>query len=142
MGGKQSYLCKKLMDGEIQHLDPIESQQRLTLLNQAPDIFLRAIKAGLMSYPAATTKAISLDDPSRYVDKYDCIRAYNLRQEGMTYRQIAKMIGCGMNRVFHILNHGEDLLLQNKISKIKDSVTNKPEIKSQAKQSKTPAKRK
>lgn len=132
MSRRQRYLCKKLEEGEIDFVDPIEAQRKLTLLNQAPTIFINAIKAGWISYPT-TKQTASLDDPEKFVGKYDCIRAYQLRQTGLTYRQVAKMIGCGIGRLFAVINHGESMLLAEKINNLKQQksaiVTPKPKAK-------------
>jgi hypothetical protein len=117
MGGQQKYLCRKVQDGEIDSEDLLVSQEKLTLLRQAPDIFKNAVAKGWMSYPAQI-ESDSDDDVSSWLGRYDCERAYEYRQDGLTYREIGKLMGCGIARVVHILNRGEEIVLQRKIDKI------------------------
>ena len=117
MGGQQKYLCRKVQDGEIDNDDILVSQQKLTLLRQAPDIFKNAVAKGWMSYPAQT-ELDSDEDVSSWLGRYDCERAYEYRQDGLTYREIGKLMGCGIARVVHILNRGEEIVLQRKIDSI------------------------
>lgn len=109
------YLHKELDVDSIRKEDTLEVQARITLLNQAPTIVSNAIKAGWMSYP---TKQLPdpEEDVSGWINKYDCERAYNLRQTGMTYREIGKLLCVGIGRVSHILRHGEDIVVNRKLN--------------------------
>ena len=51
MGGVQKYLTRQVQEGEISKDDLLESQSKLSLLNQAPKLVLSAIAKGWMSYP-------------------------------------------------------------------------------------------
>lgn len=117
MGGQQKYLCRKVQEGEIDNDDILVSQEKLTLLRQAPDIFKNAVAKGWMSYPAQI-ESDSDDNVSSWLGRYDCERAYEYRQDGLTYKEIGKLMGCGIARVVHILNRGEEIVLQRKIDKI------------------------
>jgi hypothetical protein len=46
MGGTQKYLCRKVQKGEIENDDLLESQAKLTLLKQAPQLVLDAVARG------------------------------------------------------------------------------------------------
>ena len=112
---KPKYLTRKVQDGEIQDDDILISQEKLSLLQQAPKIFSDAIAKGWMRYPAKL-QPIEEEDVSKWINQYDCERAYSKRQEGMTYRDIGKLMGCSVARVVHILNRGEEIVLNRKLS--------------------------
>ena len=116
MGGTQKYLCRKVQEGEIEDDDLLESQAKLTLLKQAPQLVLDAVSRGWLKYPDKIEGLDDDEDVSRWIGLYDCERAYRKRQEGLTYREIGKLMGCGIARVVHILNRGEEIVLQRKLS--------------------------
>jgi hypothetical protein len=116
MGGTQKYLCRKVQEGEIENDDLLESQAKLTLLREAPKLVLDAIAKGWMTYPDKIEGQDDDDDTSQWIGKYDCERAYYQRQKGLTYREIGKLMGCGIARVVHILNRGEEIVLQRKLN--------------------------
>jgi hypothetical protein len=108
------YLCRKVQDGEITKADVLEIQSRITLLNQAPKIINDAVAKGWISYPA-NDYIEKEEDLSEWLKKYDCELAYQRRQEGMTYRAIAKLMKVGIARITHILHRGEEIVLQRKL---------------------------
>lgn len=116
MGGTQKYLCRKVQEGEIEDDDLLESQAKLSLLREAPKLVLDAVARGWIKYPDKIEGLDDDDDVSRWIGLYDCERAYRKRQEGLTYREIGKLMGCGIARVVHILNRGEEIVLQRKLS--------------------------
>ena len=116
MGGTQKYLCRKVQEGEIEDDDLLESQAKLTLLKQAPQLVLDAVARGWLKYPDKIEGLDDDEDVSRWIGLYDCERAYRKRQEGLTYREIGKLMGCGIARVVHILNRGEEIVLQRKLN--------------------------
>ena len=126
MGGIQKYLSRKVQDGEITKDDLLESQKKLSLLNQAPKLVLSAIAKGWMSYPAKLETQPEDEEVSKWIGNYDCERAYRNRQSGMTYREIGKLMGCGMARVVHILTRGEEMILQRKLDSIGHTVVSIP----------------
>lgn len=116
MGKGPKYLCRKVQDGEIEDDDLLESQSKLTLLQEAPKLVLDAVARGWLKYPTKIHSVQEEDDTSRWINKYDCERAYQQRQEGLTYREIGKLLGCSIDRVSHILNRGEEIVLQRKLN--------------------------
>ena len=126
MGGVQKYLTRKVQDGEITKDDLLESQKKLSLLNQAPSLVLSAVAKGWMSYPSKLETPSEDEEVSEWIGKYDCERAYRNRQSGMTYREIGKLMGCGMNRVSAILHHGENIVLQRKMKSLGHTVVSIP----------------
>lgn len=116
MGGTQKYLCRKVQEGEIEDDDLLESQAKLSLLREAPKLVLSAIAKGWMTYPAKIEGPDDDDDTTRWIGQYDCERAYQNRLDGMTYREIGQLMGCGIARVVHILNRGEEIVLQRKLN--------------------------
>lgn len=126
MGGVQKYLTRQVQEGEITKDDLLESQRKLSLLNQAPKLVLSAIAKGWMSYPSKLETPSEDEEVSKWIGKYDCERAYRNRQSGMTYREIGKLMGCGMNRVGAILHHGESIVLQRKIQSLGHTVVSIP----------------
>jgi len=111
------YLCRKVQDGEITKADILETQARITLLNQAPKIVTDAVAKGWISYPA-NAYVEKEEDLSEWLKKYDCELAYQRRQEGMTYRAIAKLMKVGIARITHILHRGEEIVLQRKLKEL------------------------
>ena len=126
MGGVQKYLTRQVQEGEITKDDLLESQRKLSLLNQAPKLVLSAIAKGWMSYPVKLQTITEEEEVAKWIDAYDCERAYRNRIEGMTYREIGKLMGCGMNRVGAILHHGESIVLQRKIQSLNHTVVSIP----------------
>ncbi len=116
MGKGPKYLCRKVQKGEIEDDDLLDSQSKLTLLQEAPKLVLDAVARGWLKYPAKFHSVQEEDDTSRWIGKYDCERAYQQRQNGLTYKQIAKLCGCSINRVASILNRGEEIVLQRKLN--------------------------
>ena len=116
---RQRYLCKKIEEGEIEHLDPLEIQARITLLDQAPSIISQAIANGWISYPTKSKTAEQEELESKeWLKKYDCERAYRNRVKGMTYREIAKLLCVGIGKVSEIINHGETIAVKRKMAKL------------------------
>jgi hypothetical protein len=105
------------VDG-IKKEDTLDIQARITLLNQAPAIVSTAIKAGWISYPANAYVDPEEQDLTEWLKKYDCEKAYNLRQKGMTYREIGKLLCVGIGRVTDILRRGEEIAVQRKLDAI------------------------
>ena len=99
MGGVQKYLTRKVQEGEISKDSLHDSQKKLSLLNQAPSLVLSAIAKGWMSYPVKLPTITEEEEVAKWIDAYDCERAYRNRIEGMTYREIGKLMGCGIARV-------------------------------------------
>ena len=126
MGGVQKYLTRQVQDGEISKDDLLESQSKLSLLNQAPKLVLSAIAKGWMSYPDKLETITEEEETAKWIDTYDCERAYHYRVKGMTYREIGKLMGCGMNRVSAILHHGENIVLQRKMKSLGHTVVSIP----------------
>ena len=126
MGGVQKYLTRKVQEGEISKDSLHDSQKKLSLLNQAPSLVLSAIAKGWMSYPVKLPTITEEEEVAKWIDAYDCERAYRNRIEGMTYREIGKLMGCGMNRVSAILHHGENIVLQRKMKSLGHTVVSIP----------------
>ena len=126
MGGVQKYLTRKVQEGEISDDTLLDSQKKLSLLNQAPKLVLSAIAKGWMSYPIKLETITEEQEVAKWIDAYDCERAYQNRIDGMTYREIGKLMGCGMNRVGAIINHGENIVLQRKIQALGHTVVSIP----------------
>jgi hypothetical protein len=105
------------VDG-IKKEDTLDIQARITLLNQAPAIVSTAIKAGWISYPANAYVDPEEEDLTEWLKKYDCEKAYNLRQKGMTYREIGKLLCVGIGKVTDILRRGEEIAVQRKLDEI------------------------
>jgi hypothetical protein len=105
------------IDG-IKKEDTLDIQARITLLNLAPSIVTNAIKAGWISYPAKAYVDPEEQDLTEWLKKYDCEKAYNLRQKGMTYREIGKLLCVGIGRVTEILRRGEEIAVQRKLDEI------------------------
>jgi len=112
------YLHKKMDVDAIKKEDTLDIQARITLLNQAPAIISTAIKAGWISYPANAYVDPEEQDLTEWLKKYDCEKAYNLRQNGMTYREIGKLLCVGIGRVTDILRRGEEIAVQRKLDEI------------------------
>jgi hypothetical protein len=112
------YLHKKMDVDGIKKEDTLDIQARITLLNQAPAIVSTAIKAGWISYPANAYVDPEEQDLTEWLKKYDCEKAYNLRQKGMTYREIGKLLCVGIGRVTEILRRGEEIAVQRKLDEI------------------------
>ena len=112
------YLHKKLDVDSIKKEDTLDIQARITLLNQAPAIVSKAIKAGWMSYPSKPYVDPDEQDLTEWLKKYDCEKAYHLRQNGLTYRQIGKLLCVGIGRVTEILRRGEEIAVQRKLDAI------------------------
>jgi hypothetical protein len=112
------YLHKKMDVDGIKKEDTLDIQARITLLNLAPSIVTNAIKAGWISYPANAYVDPEEQDPTEWLKKYDCEKAYNLRQKGMTYREIGKLLCVGIGRVTEILRRGEEIAVQRKLDAI------------------------
>ncbi len=70
----------------------------------------------MLKYPDKIEGLDDDEDVSRWIGLYDCEKAYRKRQEGLTYREIGKLMGCGISRVVHILNRGEEIALQRKLN--------------------------
>lgn len=126
MGGVQKYLTRKVQEGEISDDTLLDSQKKLSLLNQAPSLVLSAIAKGWISYPIKLKTITEEQEVTKWIDAYDCERAYQNRIDGMTYREIGKLMSCSMNRVGAILNHGEKLVLQRKIQALGHTVVSMP----------------
>ena len=126
MGGVQKYLTRQVQEGEISKDDLLESQSKLSLLNQAPKLVLSAIAKGWMSYPGKLDTTTEEEETAKWIDTYDCERAYHNRVKGMTYREIGKLMGCGMNRVSAILHHGENIMLQRKMKSLGHTIVSIP----------------
>lgn len=126
MGGVQKYLTRQVQDGEISKDDLLESQSKLSLLNQAPKLVLSAIAKGWMKYPDKLETITEEEETAKWIDTYDCERAYHNRVKGMTYREIGKLMGCGMNRVSAILHHGENIVLQRKMQSLGHTIVSIP----------------
>lgn len=105
------------VDG-IKKEDTLDIQARITLLNLAPSIVTNAIKAGWISYPANAYVDPEEQDLTEWLKKYDCEKAYNLRQKGMTYREIGKLLCVGIGKVTDILRRGEEIAVQRKLDAI------------------------
>ena len=112
------YLHKKMDVDGIKKEDTLDIQARITLLNQAPAIVSTAIKAGWISYPANAYVDPEEQDLTEWLKKYDCEKAYNLRQKGMTHREIGKLLCVGIGRVTDILRRGEEIAVQRKLDEI------------------------
>ena len=112
------YLHKKMDVDGIKKEDTLDIQARITLLNQAPAIVSTAIKAGWISYPANAYVDPEEEDLTEWLKKYDCEKAYNLRQKGMTYREIGKLLCVGIGKVTDILRRGEEIAVQRKLDEI------------------------
>ena len=112
------YLHKKMDVDGIKKEDTLDIQARITLLNLAPSIVTNAIKAGWISYPANAYVDPEEQDLTEWLKKYDCEKAYNLRQKGMTYREIGKLLCVGIGRVTDILRRGEEIAVQRKLDEI------------------------
>jgi hypothetical protein len=112
------YLHKKMDVDGIKKEDTLDIQARITLLNLAPSIVTNAIKAGWISYPAKAYVDPKEQDLTEWLKKYDCEKAYNLRQNGMTYREIGKLLCVGIGRVTEILRRGEEIAVQRKLDEI------------------------
>ena len=112
------YLHKKMDVDGIKKEDTLDTQARITLLNLAPSIVTNAIKAGWISYPANAYVDPEEQDLTEWLKKYDCEKAYNLRQKGMTYREIGKLLCVGIGRVTEILRRGEEIAVQRKLDEI------------------------
>ena len=112
------YLHKKMDVDGIKKEDTLDIQARITLLNLAPSIVTNAIKAGWISYPANAYVDPEEQDLTEWLKKYDCEKAYNLRQNGMTYREIGKLLCVGIGRVTDILRRGEEIAVQRKLDEI------------------------
>ena len=112
------YLHKKMDVDCIKKEDTLDIQARITLLNLAPSIVTNAIKAGWISYPANAYVDPEEQDLTEWLKKYDCEKAYNLRQNGMTYREIGKLLCVGIGRVTDILRRGEEIAVQRKLDAI------------------------
>ena len=126
MGGSPKYLTRKIQKGEIDQDCLKDSHKKLSLLNQAPSLVLSAIAKGWMSYPIKLKTITEEQEVAKWIDAYDCERAYQNRIDGMTYREIGKLMGCGMNRVGAILHHGESIVLQRKIKSLGYTVVSIP----------------
>jgi len=122
MAGTQKYLTRKVQEGEISKDTLVGSQKKLSLLNQAPSLVLSAVAKGWMSYPVKLPTTTEEEEVAKWINTYDCERAYHNRVKGMTYREIGKLMGCGMNRVGAILHHGESIVLQRKIQSLNHTV--------------------
>ena len=112
------YLHKKMDVDGIKKEDTLDIQARITLLNIAPSIVTNAIKAGWISYPANAYVDPEEQDLTEWLKKYDCEKAYNLRQKGMTHREIGKLLCVGIGRVTEILRRGEEIAVQRKLDAI------------------------
>jgi hypothetical protein len=112
------YLHKKMDVDGIKKEDTLDIQARITLLNLAPSIVTNAIKAGWISYPANAYVDPDEEDLTEWLKKYDCEKAYNLRQKGMTYREIGKLLCVGIGKVTDILRRGEEIAVQRKLDEI------------------------
>ena len=110
---KSRYLCRKVEDGEIVKEELLAAQAKITLLSQAPSIVSEAVSKGWISYPMNVI-ALPEEDPDHWIHKYDCERAYKMRQDGMTYRSIAKFLCCAVGRINAILNRGRELTIHRK----------------------------
>ena len=135
---KSRYLCRKLEEGEIVKEDVLATQAKITLLSQAPAIVSDAVAKGWISYPINVGE-LSEDDPSHWVHQYDCERAYQMREEGMTHRSIAKFLCCAIGRVNAILNRGRELSIHRKQAEMramKPQLPTKQTIQKLLKQSK------
>ena len=126
MGSNQKYLTRKVQEGEISKDTLVGSQKKLSLLNQAPSLVLSAVAKGWMSYPVKLPTTTEEQEVAKWIDAYDCERAYRNRIEGMTYREIGKLMGCGMNRVSAILHHGENIVLQRKMQSLGHTIVSIP----------------
>jgi hypothetical protein len=109
------YLHKKMDVDGIKKEDTLDIQARITLLNLAPSIVTNAIKAGWISYPANAYVDPDEQNLTEWLKKYDCEKAYNLRQKGMTYREIGKLLCVGIGKVTEILRRGEEIAVQRKL---------------------------
>ena len=77
-------------------------------LLKAPEVFARAIKSGLISYPPGTQltpdgKPQPKYDEVRYkktpLEQYACLRAWEMSLRGIPKKDIATSIRCPMGRI-------------------------------------------
>jgi len=122
MGGRNEYLTKKVGHDEIERLDPLEMQRRITLLNQAPNIISNAIARGWISYPYRVENPKPKPDASKFVGNYDCLRAYQLRSTGMTIKDLCQFMKCSHGRIAAILRRGEEMAIQQRIDEVNANI--------------------
>ncbi len=118
MGGRNAYLCKKVAEGEIQKLDPFEVQRRISLLNEAPNIITNALARGWISYPHKVQAPKPKPNPSKFVGNYDCLKAYQLRQNGMSIKDLCQFLRCAHDRIKAVLQRGQDLAIQQRLDEV------------------------
>lgn len=123
-------------------MKPTHEITRIQLLAEAKHLVAKAVKAGLMSYPAGTevdTDGTPLIDPD---DDFDdritkhtpevCRQAYVLRERGLTLEQVAKACHVATGSVAYIIAKGHEAVLkEQRLSQVKplshSSITNHQE---------------
>jgi hypothetical protein len=112
MGGRNRYLTKKIQPGEIKPM-PLENAR---LIEDADQIVAMGIRSGLISYPRSTRvdpngKPIPPQtvNVKRSIRSYPCLRAFLLRQQGKTIREICVLIHCHTRVIHDILLEGETI---------------------------------
>ena len=109
--GKNRYLTRKVQSGEIVKESLKQTVQKSEILSKAPDIIAHAVAKGWISYPSSAS-IIREDNPDNWLAQYDCEQAYHHRQNGTSYRALAKMLKCSTHRVIHILRRGEEISIR------------------------------
>lgn len=112
MGGRNTYLTKKVLPGEIKPMP----RENARLIEDSDHIVAMGIRSGLISYPRST-KLDPAGKPippqtvnvKRSIESYPCLRAYLLRQQGKTIREICVAIRCHTRVIHDILSHGEHI---------------------------------
>ena len=111
-------------------MKPTHEITRIQLLAEAKYLVAKAVKAGLMSYPAGTdvdTDGTPLIDPD---DDFDdritkhtpevCRQAYVLRERGLTLEQVAKACHVATGSVAYIISKGHEAVLkEQRLSQVK-----------------------
>ena len=123
-------------------MKPTHEITRIQLLSEAKCLVAKAVKAGLMSYPAGTevdTDGTPLIDPDDDLDdritKHTpevCRQAYVLRERGLTLEQVAKACHVATGSVAYIIAKGHEAVLkEHRLSQVKplshSSITNHQE---------------
>ena len=123
-------------------MKPTHEITRIQLLSEAKCLVAKAVKAGLMSYPAGTevdTDGTPLIDPDDDLDdritKHTpevCRQAYVLRERGLTLEQVAKACHVATGSVAYIISKGHEAVLkEQRLSQVKplshSSITNHQE---------------
>jgi len=111
-------------------MKPTHEITRIQLLAEAKHLVVKAVKAGLMSYPHGTevdTDGTPLIDPD---DDFDdritkhtpevCRQAYVLRERGLTLEQVAKYCHVATGSVAYIISKGHEAVLKaQRLSQVK-----------------------